>query len=91
VGSLSLGSTARERSSGLKRFSTRTSGRKRIRDVEQFRVVFDFVLFNYSNPLTWNSMKRLLKGVGVDVDVKTIMNYVEYMRRAFLNIHRKEI
>ncbi len=53
--------------------------------------MFDFVLFNYSNPLTWNSMKRLLKGVGVDVDVKTIMNYVEYMRRAFLNIHRKEI
>ena len=58
--------------------------RNRVRDVEQFRVVFDFLLSNYSNPMTWNSMRKLLKAVGVDVDVKTIMNYVEYMRRAFL-------
>ncbi|BBD73214.1 ATPase [Sulfodiicoccus acidiphilus] len=58
--------------------------RNRIRDTEQFRAVFDFLLSNYSNQMTWNSVRNMLKGIGVDVDVKTVMNYVDYMRKAFL-------
>ncbi|WP_054837281.1 ATP-binding protein [Metallosphaera hakonensis] len=58
--------------------------RNRIRDVEQFRAVFDLLLSNYSNMITWNSVRKVLKGMGVEVDVKTVMNYAEYMRRAFL-------
>ncbi len=34
--------------------------------------------------MTWNSLRRLLKAQGVSVDTKTLINYVEYMREAFL-------
>ncbi len=61
-----------------------------IRNLSEFRDVFYFVLSNYSNPVTWNSLRRLLKGQGVSVDTKTLINYVEYMREAFLifTVHR---
>ncbi|MGC9105567.1 MAG: ATP-binding protein [Thermoprotei archaeon] len=58
--------------------------RNRVREVEQFRAVMDFVLSNYSNQLSWNRVAKALRGMGVEADVKTVMNYVEYMRRAFL-------
>jgi len=55
-----------------------------IRNLNEFRDVFYFILSNYSNLVTWNSLRRLLKAQGVSVDTKTLINYVEYMREAFL-------
>ncbi len=55
-----------------------------IRSLSEFKDVFYFVLSNYSNLVTWNSLRRLLKAQGIDVDTKTLINYAEYMREAFL-------
>ena len=58
--------------------------RFRVRDIEVFRRVLYHVLANYANFITYRGLRRFLKGVGVSVDVKTVMNYVSYMRQAFL-------
>lgn len=58
--------------------------RRGIRNMGEFREVFDYVLRNYSNPVTWNSLRRVLRGEGVEVDVKTVMSYVEWMRQAYV-------
>ncbi len=55
-----------------------------IRNLSEFRDVFYFILSNYSNPITWNSLRRLLEAQGIKMDTKTVINYVEYMGEAFL-------
>ncbi len=58
--------------------------RFRIEDYELFKTVFYHVLSNYSNMVTYRSLTRLLKGLGIDINVKTLINYISYMRQAFL-------
>lgn len=58
--------------------------RFRIRNMAEFQSVFYFVLSNYSNSFTWNSLKRFMETLGVKIDTKTLINYVNYMGRAFL-------
>ncbi len=58
--------------------------RHRVRDHLAFMELANLVISNYSNPLTWRSLSRTMRGMGVELDVKTVMNYVEYMRQAFL-------
>ncbi len=58
--------------------------RFRVRNVQEFMDVFYFVLSNYSNAFTWNSLRRVLEGQGIRVDTKTLMSYVDHMRSAFL-------
>jgi len=55
-----------------------------IRNVAEFREVFNYLLSSYSNPLTWNSLRKVMRHQGVELNVKTIMNYAEYMREAYL-------
>ena len=55
-----------------------------IRDVELFKSVFYFVLSNYSNSLSYRSLNQMLKDLGVEIDVKTLINYVNYVKQAFL-------
>ncbi len=58
--------------------------RFRIKDTEVFRRVLYLTLTNYANFITFRGLQRALKGMGVPLDVKTVMNYVHYMRQAFL-------
>ena len=58
--------------------------RFRIRDIDVFKEVFYFVLSNYSNPFTYRGLRRLLKGLGVEVDVKTVISYLNCMKQALL-------
>ncbi len=56
-----------------------------IRDISTFRQIYYYVLFNYSNKITFRSLCRMISGgVGVDVDVKTVANYLHYMESAFI-------
>jgi predicted AAA+ superfamily ATPase len=58
--------------------------RHRIRDTAVFLEVARLVISSYSCPVTWHSVRRSLKSSGVNIDVKTVMSYVEYMRQAYL-------
>ncbi len=58
--------------------------RYKVRDHVAFIELVNLILSNYSNPFTWRSLERTLRGTGVELDVKTVMSYVEYMRQAFL-------
>ena len=55
-----------------------------IRDTEVFRAVMNYVIGNYSNQITYRGIVRLLKGLRIGIDVKTVANYVEYMKNSFL-------
>jgi predicted AAA+ superfamily ATPase len=58
--------------------------RHRIRDTPVFLELATIALSSYACPVTWHSLRRALKGVGVELDVKTVMSYVEHMRQAYL-------
>ena len=58
--------------------------RHRIRDVAVFLELASVALSSYACPVTWRSLRRALRGVGVELDVKTVMSYVERMRQAHL-------
>ncbi|MBO3800624.1 MAG: ATP-binding protein [Candidatus Brockarchaeota archaeon] len=58
--------------------------RFRIRNIVEFQSIFYFVLSNYSNSFTWNSLKKFMEKLDVKVDTKTLINYVNYMSQAFL-------
>ncbi|MGB9718146.1 MAG: ATP-binding protein [Thermoproteota archaeon] len=58
--------------------------RFRIRNMAEFQSVFYFVLSNYSNSFTWNSLKRFMETLNVRIDTKTLINYINYMAQAFL-------
>ncbi len=55
-----------------------------IENIEIFKSVFYFTLSNYSNLISYRSINRILKSMGVDIDVKTLINYIGYMKQAFL-------
>jgi len=54
------------------------------RDVREFREVFYYVLSLYGGYFTYRSLQRALKGLGVEANVKTIMNYIHAMESSFL-------
>ncbi|WP_297468374.1 ATP-binding protein [Thermococcus sp.] len=54
------------------------------RDVKEFREVFYYVLSLYGGYFTYRSLQRALKGLGVEANVKTIMNYLHAMELSFL-------
>jgi predicted AAA+ superfamily ATPase len=58
--------------------------RHRIRDTPVFLELATIALSSYACPVTWHSLRRALKRVGVELDVKTVMSYVEHMRQAYL-------
>ncbi|ABL78660.1 ATP-binding protein [Thermofilum pendens] len=58
--------------------------RHRVREPEALLELAYVVLSSYASPVTWRSLARSLKGLGVEVDAKTAASYVEYMRQAFL-------
>ncbi|MEM2087951.1 MAG: ATP-binding protein [Thermoproteota archaeon] len=58
--------------------------RFRIRNVAEFQSVFYFVLSNYSNSFTWNSLRKFMEMLDVKIDTKTLINYISYMNQAFL-------
>lgn len=58
--------------------------RHRVRDVSVFLELASLALSNYACPVTWHSLRRALRGAGVELDVKTVMSYIEYMRQAHL-------
>jgi predicted AAA+ superfamily ATPase len=58
--------------------------RHSIRNTQIFSDLLNMTLSNYSNLTTWHSIRRALKGVRVELDTKTVISYVEYMRQAFL-------
>lgn len=55
--------------------------RRRVRDVEAFRRVFQAVVENFANPVTWRSLAR---AAGGEADPKTAAAYVRYMEEAYL-------
>ena len=57
--------------------------RFKIRDLKIFEYFFYFVINNSSSFFTYNSFKRLLNSEGVNLDTKTIINYLNYMEKAF--------
>ncbi|WP_297508101.1 ATP-binding protein [Thermococcus sp.] len=54
------------------------------RDVREFREVFYYVLSLCGGYFTYRSLQRALKGLGVEANVKTIMNYLHAMESSFL-------
>ena len=54
------------------------------RDVREFREVFYYVLSLYGGYFTYRSLQRALKGLGVEANVKTVMNYFHAMESSFL-------
>ncbi len=58
--------------------------RYKIRDIGIFQEIFYFILANFGNTFTWRSLKRLLEGLNVNIDTKTLINYARYMEQSFL-------
>ncbi|RSN76915.1 ATP-binding protein [Candidatus Methanodesulfokora washburnensis] len=58
--------------------------RHRIRETAVFLELARLVISSYSCPVTWHSLRKAMRAAGVNVDVKTVMSYVEYMRQANL-------
>jgi len=54
------------------------------RDVREFQEVFYHVLSLYGSYFTYRSLQRALKGLGVEANVKTVMNYLHAMETSFL-------
>ena len=55
-----------------------------VKDMTLFRDFFNHVLSNYSNQFTWNSLKRLMEPIGIKIDTKTVMSYVENICSSYL-------
>ncbi|RSN77201.1 ATP-binding protein [Candidatus Methanodesulfokora washburnensis] len=58
--------------------------RHRIRETAVFLELARLAISSYSCPVTWHSLRKAMRATGVNVDVKTVMSYVEYMRQANL-------
>ncbi len=58
--------------------------RYRIREMEEFKDFFYFILSNYSNNYTYSSLKRIVKNYGTDIDTKTIIKYLNAIKNSFL-------
>ncbi|BBL45345.1 AAA+ superfamily ATPase [Nanobdella aerobiophila] len=58
--------------------------RNKIRNIDVFRIISRFILSNYSNTFTYNSLKNYLRSFNINIDVKTIIKYIEAMRKYFL-------
>jgi len=58
--------------------------RFRIRNMAEFQSVFHFVLSNYSNSFTWNSLRKFMETLDIKIDTKTLINYISYMNQAFI-------
>jgi predicted AAA+ superfamily ATPase len=58
--------------------------RHRIREAAVFLELARLAISSYSCPVTWHSLRKAMKAAGVNVDVKTVISYVEYMRQANL-------
>ena len=58
--------------------------RQRIEDLSLFKDFFYFILSNFANKYTYNSLKRTLEGYAVDIDVKTVIKYINAVKNAFL-------
>ena len=58
--------------------------RHRIRETAVFLELARLTISSYACPVTWHSLRRTMRVTGIDVDVKTVMSYVEYMRQANL-------
>jgi len=54
------------------------------RDVKEFQETFYHILSLYGGYFTYRSLQRTLKGMGIDANVKTVMNYLRAMEEAFL-------
>lgn len=55
-----------------------------IRDVDLFNRILSYVTENIGQTFSANSIKKYLKNENRDVSVDTILNYLEYCRKAFL-------
>ena len=55
-----------------------------VRDLSLFREFFNYLLSNYSNPFTWNSLRKLLEPKGIKLDTKTVMSYVHNISSSYL-------
>ncbi len=58
--------------------------RQRIRDMEEFKEFFYFVLSYFSNRFTYNSLRKTLETFGIKIDTKTVIKYLNAMKKAFL-------
>jgi predicted AAA+ superfamily ATPase len=58
--------------------------RHRIRETAVFLELARLAISSYSCPVTWHSLRKAMRAIGVNVDVKTVISYVEYMRQANL-------
>ncbi len=58
--------------------------RQRIKNLEEFKEFFYFVISNYSNRFTYNSLKKVLESYGIKIDTKTVIKYINSMKNAFL-------
>lgn len=56
----------------------------RVRDVEMLNRILLFVIQNSGSAFSANSIKTSFKREGISVSVDTILNYLEYCRRAFI-------
>jgi len=54
------------------------------RDVKEFQEAFYHILSLYGGYFTYRSLQRALKSLGVDANLKTIMNYLRAMEESFL-------
>ncbi len=54
------------------------------RDVKEFQEAFYYILSLYGGHFTYRSLQRALKGLGVEANVKTVMNYLRAMEESFL-------
>lgn len=55
-----------------------------VRDLDLFERVAYFILENYGNLLSYRSVSRLLRYEGIEISVKTVANFVRYMKEAFM-------
>ncbi len=58
--------------------------RYRIINREEFSSIFYFLISNFSNKFTWNSLRRILMDQSIKVDTKTLINYINYLKNSFL-------
>ena len=58
--------------------------RQKIRDLQEFKEFFYFIISNFSNTYTYNSLKKTLEGYGIKIDTKTVIKYVNAIKNSFL-------
>jgi len=58
--------------------------RQRIRDLQEFKEFFYFVISNFANNYTYNSLKKVMEGYGIKIDTKTIIKYINSVKSSFL-------